>query len=234
MDLFLKTYVEVCKKEFTKYGFKKMGKNFFRVENDVIQNFNLHRSRYGRSCTVEFGIIPLCYKIEKTVIKNGLGPYNLRMFEDSMEWWDYDRDSSESIVSCVNELVDYIKKYLIPFFERGNDCFDAYREICILEKSVSKPFKNAISMDDYLKYCMTLKIADYNAALAHLKAIEEQWVDAYNSMNEGGYMTKEYAKNTEEQLKKYRKEIEAISNRDMEYISNFIAENEAYSLLQLK
>jgi hypothetical protein len=91
-----------------------------------------------------------------------------------------------------------------------------------------------IKMDDYLKYCMALKIGNYYAALLHLRAIEQQWVDAYNEMNERGYMTKEYEEKTKRGLEKFRKEIEMVANQDEQAIRDFIHNNEAYSISNLK
>jgi hypothetical protein len=231
---FNKTFKEIAKMEFTHYGFKCKGNNFVRVVDDVMQNFNLNLSRSGWSCTVDFGIVPLCYPIEKRNITEGLGAYMLRMFEDNMQWWEFDRKSEISIVNCINELVEYIHKYIIPFFERGRNCSNAYHEICSFEKSKSRPFNNSVKMDDYLKYCMALKIGNYYAALLHLRAIEQQWVDAYNEMNERGYMTKEYEEKTKRGLEKFRKEIEMVANQDEQAIRDFIHNNEAYSISNLK
>lgn len=235
MDYFLKIYTEICKKEFTHYGFKKRGSNnFVRVTNDVMQNFHLNRSQFGYSCTVEFGIIPLCYRIGKDQVTGGLGVNHLKMFEGSVAWWDYDKKSNESMECCIVEIVNYMKKYLIPFFERGNNCTKAYHEICAFEKSLN----NEVFMPDYWKYCMSLKAGDIDQALKHLKAVEQQHMDAFKINKEAfqsmGGISEEYEKDAKEDFRNIRKEIEYITDRDEEYIQAFIHNNEAYSLNNLK
>jgi hypothetical protein len=227
---FNKKFKEIIKMEFSQFGFKCKGNNFVRVVDDVMLNFNLHMSRSGWSCTIEFGIVPLCYPIEKSNVTGGLGIYNLRMFEGSMEWWNFDRKSEQSIDTCIHQLVMYMHKYLIPFFERGNNCADAYQEMCTLEKLCH----NNVRMADYWKYCLALKMGNFDIAQSHLKAVEQQWVDAYNEMNERGYITKEYEEDTKKGLEEYRKEIEMVTKRDEQAIKDFILNNEAYSLSNLK
>lgn len=235
MDYFLKTYTEICKKEFAPYGFKKKGSNnFVRVTNDVMQNFHLNRNRFGYSCTVEFGIIPLCYRIEKDQVTGGLGANHLKMFEGSVEWWDYDQKSNESMECCIMEIVNYMKEYLIPFFEKGINCTKAYHEICAFEIM----FYNEVFMEDYWKYCMSLKAGDIDQALKHLKAVEQQKLDAYKinmkAFQSTGGASEGYEEGVKEEIGKIQKEIECIANRDEEFIQAFIHDNEAYSLNNLK
>lgn len=105
MDSFLKIYKEYCKDEFEKYGFKRCKNNHYRVVNDVLQTFLLHRSIYGYNCTVEFGITPLCYGIDKDHKCSVGGIYNLRMFEGGVEWWEYPRGVKNGNVAKLNEYI---------------------------------------------------------------------------------------------------------------------------------
>ena len=89
-------------------------------------------------------------------------------------------------------------------------------------------------MPDYWKFCMTLKSGNYELAATHLKAIEQQNVNSYNSMLENGYLSDEDKVRREKRIAELRKEIDSIESHDELYTQRFISENEAYSRNNLK
>ena len=111
MNNILKEYKKRCKEEFGNYRFKIFRSNRYRVVNDVFQSFNLHRSVSGRSCTVEFGIIPMSVGYE--VNKSSVNPYHLKIFEGMYSWFEYDKDLQESIDACVTEMLIYNSVFLL-------------------------------------------------------------------------------------------------------------------------
>lgn len=249
MDYFVENYLETCKAEFSQYGFKQKRKAFVRVINDVMQNFTLEKLRSGRACRVEFAIIPLCLRIEKDYITGGVYSHNLRRFEPAhwTHWdqWEYDPKSEKSMNNCIDEMIMQIKKHLMPLFCKANSCKTAYDELCELDREFygnvknmrendKKYFQNGVNMLDNTKYYMALKNGNYDIAVAYLKAIEQQNVDSYNSMDEGGYLTGDDRTRREENLVKIRYEIETISKCDESYIQGLIKESEEYSLNNLK
>jgi len=238
MGYFLKTYKDICKNEFGKYGFKSYRNNHYRVINDVFQSFGLHRSVYGWDCTIEFTIAPLCgeTKLEKTTC----GADHLKMFEGVYEWFPYDRNSEDSMKSCILDMVSYMHKYLMPYFEKGDSCKSAYNvigefEVVSRAKIEKQEGIKEFSLYSYIRACMALKNGDYDKAYEHFKVVEAQWLDAYKTNSET-YKEKidpEYVKRYEAKLAELREKIRRISEHDMDYINNFIWENERDSLINL-
>lgn len=227
MDYFIKRYTANCKELLTPYGFKRCGVNYIRVINDVLQCVGLKKYSGGFDCDVMFEISPLCvpdmFEIHPRLPS---GRYILRMFE-GMVLWKFDKNSQESIDFCIDNIMMFMNKYLVPFFEQGIDCKSAYYQICEFEKLA---YKNRIRMMDYYKYCMALKFGDYNLALEHIKPFEQGHVNAMESRKANGWLTEEERIEREDKLAKLRKEIELVSIHDIEFIKNFIKENEVKSL----
>jgi len=252
MNYLLKSYHESCKIAFSQYGFKRKKQAFVRVENDVMQNFALERLRYGR-CRVEFAIIPLCLGIEKEYISGGVYSHYLKQFEPIhwTQWdtWEYDPTSEESMDACVKEIVRYLTNYLLPLFDRANSCKTALSELIMVENLFNNyrieslkingiedraNINTWIHLDDSSKYYIALKNGDFDFALKSRKALLQQNVNAYNSMSERGYLTKEGRTRRENAIVKLRDEISRIECLDESYIHQLIIENEAYSLKNLK
>ena len=253
MNYLLENYYKSCKTLFAQYGFKKKNKAFSRVTNDVMQNFVLEKLKSGRTCRVEFAVIPLCLRIEKEYISGGVYSHNLRKFESShfVKWdeWEYDPKSEESMDVCINEIIRYLTSYLIPFFERTSSCETALPELIKLEKLFHHNRKESLRisgiedraypspgfrLSDSVKYYISLKTGDFEFALKSRKALLQQNVDSYNSMFEKGYLTEEEQARREKSITKLRDEINRIENKDVSYIRRIIIENEAYSKEVLK
>jgi|GEM_PF-1829440 len=260
MEYFTKHYVEACKKEFSQYGYKRKSNSFARVINDVMQNFTLKKYSTGRGCTIEFGIVPLCMRIEKANINGGIGIYNLRRFEpvqwDHWDYWDYDPNSEESIDICISELITHINKYLIPLFNRADSCNNGYQELCELDRLFNKNwvigrekysdgkaimreedqkfYRDGVNMLDSCKYYMALKNGNYNLAISHLKAFEQKNMDSYTTMLEGGHLTEADKNRREKKIEELRNKIILIEEKNEKYILSLIQENEAYSKENLK
>ena len=242
MNYFIKQYKATCKKEFHKYGFKSYHNNYYRVVNDVFQSFCLQRSVSGMDCTVNFSLVPLCSSHEINKLSCNEGGH-LKMFEGSYAWFPYDRHSEESMRSCIHSMVDYIHKYLIPYFEKGNSCKNAYAVISEFEamskpQTVELPVAHEFPLYSHLKFCIALKNGDYILAVNHLEEIKIQWQYAYQHTikvwKELQYkIDAEYERKMEADMTKLQKQIELISKRDMDYINNFIQSNEQRSLRNL-
>jgi len=223
MDNLLKIYKDECKKHFSQFGFKSYKNSFYRVTNDVKQTFELRRYKYGFRCTVDFGIVPLCYRI--TAKNDGVG-YELGLLDGSNRMWEYNPDDEVSVVQCACNLASFTSSWLIPFFEKGQTSSEAYSVICQLEKNIF----GSIHLNDYVKYCLALKMGRYDTALLHLKSIEAQWEKSYNDRRAYGYLTEEYAQRKKNEFEELRREIRYLSKQDAHYIDRFIDANEAHSL----
>lgn len=230
MDYFLKRYKQVCKEEFSEYGFKPYRNTHYRVINDVFQSFCLHRSIYGKNCTVEFGIFPLSYGYP--LQKDSCRGDQLKDFDDSRTWFEYDNRSEITIEKCLAEMLVYMKKYLMPFFERAIDCKSAYQEICNFER---KHYHEGCILFDARKLYMSLKNGDYENATIHVKAHIKHTKEVCAEKKEAfGEISPEYEKKIRISLEKDNKMLEHILNNDRAFIENLLAENERRNLESLK
>jgi hypothetical protein len=252
MDDFLKQYRIKCEAKVLQYGFKRKKNVFARLVNDVLQSFYVEKlsiSPYERACRVGFSVLPICQKLE---IEPILGVYYLRKFEIShcveSDRWRY-KSIPENIGVCVDEILMYINKYLLPFFERANSCKTALPEVIELEKlfnanrleslKLSNIADNAepnaeLNLSDNAKYFMALKSGNYDFALKSRKALLKQSIAAYQSVQNNKYMTKEKLHEKEEILSKLQVEILHLEEEDWDYFNTIIANNEAYSIERLK
>ena len=232
MDYFIKTYKARCKEAFGALGFKAFRNNHYRVVNDVYQCFRLKRSISGFLCDIEWCIAPLCVGLDgKDSVPNF---HYLSRFEDNILFWHYDRKSEESIDLCVNGLIEYLKKHLMPFFDQSTNCSNAYKQAMIWEERMRKRYQR--NDDSYPLntnyYCMALKIGDYDEALKYLAQYrknitgDSEGTESYDDDPEA----KEYF---EKRLAEWDDKIAHIKARDMDWINNFIQTNERKSLVNL-
>lgn len=231
MDYLTKIYKDRCKEEFKAMGFKSYRKNFYRVINDVFQSFQLHKSVAGNNCTVEFVVVPLCEG--DCICKECCGPNHLKVFEGDFNWFFYDRNDFRDIDRCVDEMFEYMKKYMIPYFEAANNTEQAYYATCEFQR---KNYRRGISFADPHLYYMALRAGLYEQATEHLIAWRDNAEEALIINTRGRIDSPEDAKYKKRMLDKIKRltyEIEMVSSRNMEYIQNLIAENENIALLNL-
>ena len=124
MDYLVKTYKDKCKKEFAGLGFKTYRRNFWRVVNDIFQSFELQKSVSGRGCTIHFVVVPMC--AGECIKKEYCGPNHIKIFEYDYSWFDYDRNDENSMDNCVDEMISYMKKYLMPYFRLSEKQLGTY------------------------------------------------------------------------------------------------------------
>jgi hypothetical protein len=240
MDYLWMQYKNRLVDELKGYGFRIFRKTFFRVINDVVQQIILETRRGG--CNVEFGILPLCFPVDKSSCMSG-GRYNIGMFLEEMKaGWPY----ISEIDLILDEFIFIIKEYTIPFFEQANDSRKAYEEIVKFEKTVygekAKLGKipGGIIMNDFVKVCLCIRSEDFANAGKHMQAIISQNEQAF-AIN----MAKAKESNDPRRLQEYQVAFEVkieskyeflakIALPDLDYFSRFVNENEAKSLQYLK
>ena len=257
MDYFTKKYLQCCRDELSVYGFKhgiSRGIHAFaRVVNDVKQIFVLDKIYGGRVYRVEFSVVPLCARIEKGDIWEGMNHHELRRFEPvaqrfkSWDGWDCDPKSKENAEACVKEAMRFIREHLVPYFERADSCKTALKEVIELEllfDEVRKESlklqgyekiaegKNVIDMLDNTKYYMALKNGDYAFALKSRKGLEQQHVSSFISVS--GWLPEESKARRLRDIEELRKEIAMIENEEWDLIQRILRENEEYSREILK
>ena len=225
MDYVLKEYKRRCKDEFSKYGFKTYRSNRYRIIGDVFQSFNLHQSVSGTDCTVEFGIIPL--SVEYDIDKSSCNPCHLKTFENLYEWFNYDKNSKLSMDLCVNDMIDYMKKYLMPVFEKALSSESAYLTIT--------EYDNVFKGNSYERLCLCLKFGDYINAKKHLQEVIEQNENAFKRNKEalGNNITQEYIQKMEAKIFEKRSLLKLIDNNDHDAIQRIISKNEKRNRVNL-
>ena len=225
MDL-AKLFKQRCKEEFKEYGFKTYRSNFYRVVNDVFQSFTLHRSVSGEDCTVEFCALPLCYGSD--INKDRCVADHLKMFEGNFSWFEYDRHDESSIEACVEEMISYMRKYLMPFFTQAGNSYGAYHATWEFQR-VSHNNKYS-SGDSRLMY-FALKCGMYEEVIKHLHAQIKNLEEVIEEDIKWGYFNRiEEIKND---ILETQNQIKMISEPNEEWIKTFIAEKERAALLNL-
>lgn len=166
-------------------GFVKSKSAFIRVKGDIIQSFSFKRFRDGRTCTVEFGVFPLC---ARPPIYLDAGAYALDGFivggREGWFCWEFDPFSDESKEKCIESISEAIDSYLIPFFEKCIDCRTALSESAKLEelldlnrkeklklngmRDMAKPLQERLLMNPY-RYYMALKSRDFSYVKKYLE-----------------------------------------------------------------
>lgn len=179
---------------FTEKGFKRKGDVYFRVINDVVQHFNL--TIYSTNdCDVDYSVTPLAAGLE--YLPGGrlsLAKASIKTYEG----WKYDPKSDESKKNCIEDIIRSIEIYMIPFFERVDDCKSALEETILAEKLQYKNYclymKNvfhiepplglisAVNLCDGYKLWMALKCGDRRSAQTLYHAIIGQNIMSYVSV----------------------------------------------------
>lgn len=218
MDCFLKGYKNTVKKEFIEYGFKVHKTNFYRVINDVFQSFNLHRSLSGDDVTVEFLVIPLAdgYIIDR----DRCGYTHLKMFEKDNLWFRYNRNSEKNVDECIKEIVCYMKKHLIPFFESTCSCDKIYSQILN---------NKYVDFLEQAKCNVALKMHDYNMAAECINKEIEQLKTAYmetmKNSNDDNFK-ENYKVIVDKKISEKTDFLNHIVNNDYIYLNEWLRENE--------
>ncbi|MBR6563604.1 MAG: DUF4304 domain-containing protein [Clostridia bacterium] len=175
----------VCKQKYQPLGFVKSKSSFIRVKGDIIQSFSFKRFRDGHTCTVDFGVFPLC---ARPPINLDAGAYEVDGFIvgkcEGWFCWEFDPFSDESKEKCIESISEAIDSHVIPFFERCIDTQSALTESTKLEElldlnrkeklklngmsDMAKPLQERLLMNPY-RYYMALKSRDFSYVKKYLE-----------------------------------------------------------------
>ena len=249
MNNIRKIYIQRCVETVSAYGFLRKGATFIRAVHDVVQTFTYEKLSSGRECRVLFSVLPLCLRIEKGYMDGFAYSHELRKFEvqqnnEGGDRWKYDPKSEDSIDSCVEEIIRYIKKYLLPFFEKANNSHTAFRELIQVEERFdanrkrglklsgimdrAKPIEERILLDTVIYY-LALKNDDYAFALQCRQALEQQNQNAFENMLAHGYLDEKEKCSREKSIAILQEECRRLAAGDTAYFKQILIENEAYS-----
>ncbi len=220
MDYFLKEYKKRCKEEFNEYGFKTYRNYHYRVVNDVFQSFCLHRSHYQTDATVEFCVLPLSqeYKIDKSTC----GATHLKRFENSADWFSYITKDENSINICIGQMLYYMEKYLMPFFQKATNCIDAYEALKVFDVD------GAVFYNEYPKMIMALKNKQYLYGKQHVINIiaHSEYVFERNREMLGEKITQEYIQKMKKKISEKQSLLKLIEDEDYNLIQEWLMLNE--------
>ena len=230
----VKLYKARCKLHFYQYGFKWYGNNAYRVVNDMFQSYNLHRSVSGNACIVEFASVPLCSG--DYINKSYCGANHIKRFESDYSWFDYDRTDEASIENCVEDIIIYMSKYLMPFFEASSNSYDAYHTLICFQRD---HYPDGIFWGDPTLFHLAIKAGLYSEAAQHLVAWKEHNLDAYKTNAEGferigKELPKEYVIRSKKEIEKLDFWREQLSSSNYEFFSNLMQANEIVALRNLR
>ncbi len=234
MDYFRSTFFKLCREHYSKYGFKRKGQVYVRVNKEIIQKFELFRSMSGMWCRIYFSIGPLCYPTEfRTKQKIPMLPRNfeLRNLEGKdFDEWEYDR-TEEGMDLCINEIIKYMDNNLIPFFEKVDSCETAISEIKRIDELCDFPWKDSSNSLDAI---MLLKIGKYDMAYEILPKLGRPMFDAYRRNCEcGAEYSFKRIKEYFDKLVYYDSIMKMIENNDIEAINEMLRKNEEHCISSL-
>ncbi|MDP3487368.1 MAG: hypothetical protein Q8S19_05475 [Bacillota bacterium] len=230
MDVFIKEYKQIFKPLAIEHGFRIHRISFFRIRNDVLQFFLLRRHPVGgRSCTIQWGVLPLCMGLDRGSLMDG---EEIGRLISRIPWWGYEPRDPESIRRAISELAFVVKKSLLPLFDQAVDSASAYQAECDYDVSAY----GQVLMLSSSKICYAIKTGDYARAIENLRALEAQNMDGHElkvaSMTDVE-LREDYLRRFTEKLSRIRHQIDRLSIPDMDYINDFITTNEEMSLRNL-
>lgn len=253
MDLFSSQYRTKCEQAVSHQGFSRKKDVFIRVVNDVCQSFymeQLNRGPCEKVCRIGFSVLSLGQKVDVRRVENGVGLYYLRKFEicdgTEIDGWRY-KLNPEDISSCIEEILRYLEKYLIPFFERANCSEKAFFELIALEKL----FNNnriaylklngredlagsgaELNLFDSAKYYMALKNGNHSYAKKRLSALLDLNLMSYE--NEKRNLSEDVLADRRRSIQQLLEEVVLLETGNVGYFQHLIEENEVYSRESLK
>ena len=176
-----KYFNHICTQKYSSLGFSKNKSAFIRMRGDILQTFALKCSHMAPTCSVTFGILPLC---SPQPVYFDEGQYALNNFIiEVYDGWIFDSDSYESVMKCVESILQAIDLYLMPLFERCYDCKTSLPELIKLDELFDRNRQTILrlkgdsdladpwherSLFDSRKYYMSLKAHDWSYARKYL------------------------------------------------------------------
>ncbi len=251
MKTMARYYNHVCTQKYQSLGFSRTKSIFARTSGDVLQAFSLKRSQYAPTCSVEFGIFPLC--LPQPIFLDA-GGYELDKFivelHAKSSGWTFDSSSDESMMNCIESISEAIDLYLLPFFESCSDCKSALPELVKLEELFEINRQKALhlidevdsavpwqerSLFDYRKYYMALKARNLSYAQQYLNHQVNFYTttlksfDKPNSVRQPDVVRRRFLA----KLAFYSEHLERLNSGDFSYFDDLLKSNENQMLKYL-
>lgn len=234
----------ICTQKYQSLGFSRYKSTFARINGDVLQSFTLKYSRSVPTCSVDFGIFPLC--LPQPIFLDA-GGYALDEFivelHERNSGWTYDACSEESMMNCIESITKAIDLYLLPFFETCSDCILSLPELIKLEElfdlnrqkklHLRGDFDFAVpwqerSLFDPRKYYMALKAHNLSYAQQYLNHQVNFYknrlksFDNSNSPRQPDIVRDRFLA----KLSLYSEQLEHLDSEDFDYFHDLLNSNE--------
>ena len=116
MTLFQTVAHEKLKALLFPLGFKKRGNTYYHTVDHTVQGLFFQGASFGHSCEFYFGIIP---EYDALRSMDGIGEYSLLWFGGREKVPEY-YNNEESIHAYLDEKIEKIKCYVLPYFAHPN------------------------------------------------------------------------------------------------------------------
>lgn len=207
-------YKKAFQPVFAEYGFQSYKNAFYRVINDVVQVFCLHRYRDGM-CVFFFDIEPV--SLGRSELDIDVGLCHIETLRDApfegRPWY-----SAELIDTNFSEVIQLTQKYVLPFFEKGIDAGAAYQVICDYEQQAY----GQVIMDCWRKFLFCLQAKNYAQAEKHLEVFAKRNIEAIRNNliwreERFGPLSKDEIDAKEAEILLNQQKLEKIRSRDTDY-----------------
>lgn len=174
-------FAKKCTEKYRALGFSRNKSVFVRMKGDVIHSFTIKKFCSAPCCTVEFGVFPLCNSAK---IYLDAGGYDLSELTVEGQEWSFIPQSQDSIEQCIESVLQAMDQFMIPFFDKCQDCKTSLANLQLLEQEIEMnrlailkargvadraiPFAERI-MFDRRKFDMALKAQDMAYARYYLE-----------------------------------------------------------------
>lgn len=248
MKTISRCFNHVCTQKYQPLGFARNKTTFIRIKGDVLQAFSLKRSLHVPTCSVEFGIFPLC--LPQPICLDAGGYVLDELIIDRYEGasgWTFDPNSDESMMNCIESISNAIDLYLLPFFDACSDCKSALPELIKLEElfdytrqkrlqlngeaDLGIPWQER-SMYDSRKYYMALKSRNLSYAYHYLNHHIDFYKTRLKSFDNSN-LPKQPEIVRERFLAKlvaYSEQLELLCSGDLDYFDDLLNSNESQML----
>jgi len=222
---FIKAYISVCSDLLLPLGFRRKGRYFYRIVNDVFQDLAMQRYSDG-GYAVYFGFLPFCCGIETIVVDGSC--FSLQPIVEPPPGQPYGRlpshandKTEEDFHKTAGALGELIAAHVIPVYERVVDTATAFAEWDRIDKLMQS--KSNLKGPWYIsepQIWMAISLGKYDFAVdGLLQRIE---------IDKGGFKQAN-GEAFKKQVKQHEEIIGRIQAGDMEFLRSLICENERMS-----
>ena len=180
MNALEKHYFQRCKEKYTSLGFKRLRRTYIRINGEYIQYFYLKKAWNAPRYTVEFETWPMYIKMFDFEKDFNCANFDVGDFYETKNplYWPfmYDPTSDSDMIATAEILLQFIDKYIIPYFDICTDSHSAYAATIQLFDERHRTCSRFCANEgrDELKYYdmrvhnMALKARDYAFAKEYL------------------------------------------------------------------